>query len=403
MVYIRSRQGTVDYAKHLNSLGIKSSFFHGGLTSEEKNNKLQDWLSEKTLVMVATNAFGMGIDKPNVRHVIHLQIPESIESYFQEAGRAGRDGKTSRAILYYNNYDATFALEQFTRNLADSKFVKFVYQKLNAYFRMSYGEGELSTHDFNFAEFCERYNLPVSKTYNALRTLDRIGVIQLQEVFGRKCIVQFQISSNALLDYFDTDYELSLIGQRVLRLYGGIFEVPIKISIETVAKETERSVKQVIQVLRRMEEDKVIDLELLESDIQLHFLVSREDDRTINRLGREIDLLIKNTLDKVKATIAFINNDEICKSRQLLAYFGEENSDDCMVCSVCIKQANAVSEPKAILQVNIVGLLKDNGPLQAVDIANYLERDLYDITNELRDLIELDKIQIHLNNYYKVK
>lgn len=403
VIYIRSRQGTIDYARHLNSLGIKSSFFHGGLTSEEKNNKLQDWLTEKTPVMIATNAFGMGIDKPNVRHVIHLQIPESIESYFQEAGRAGRDGKPSRAILYYNNYDATFALDQFTRNLANSKFVKFVYQKLNAYFRISYGEGELSTHDFNFSDFCERYKLPISKSYNALRTLDRIGVIQLQEVFGRKCIVQFQISSNALLDYFDTNYELSLIGQRILRLYGGIFEVPIKISIETVAKETERSVQQVIQVLRKMEEDKTINLELLESDVQIHFLVSREDNRTINRLGREIDLLIKNTLDKVKATIDFIDNDEICKSKQLLSYFGEKDSESCMVCSVCIKQTTSVSKSKEVLQANIMGLLQEKGALQAIDIANYLECDLYEITDEIRDLIELNKLEIHLNNYYKVK
>lgn len=402
ILYVRSRKGTAMYSMHLNSLGIKSTFFHGGLNTEEKNERLHSWLNEETSVIVATNAFGMGIDKSNVRNVIHVQIPESIESYFQEAGRAGRDGQASRSVLLYDNYDPTQTLQQYTRNLASLTFLKIVYKKLNTFFQVSYGEGDLTTHDFSFSEFCERYDLPLTKTHNALKTLDRIGVIQLNHIYGRKCIVQFLVPSHVLLDYFDRDRELELIGQNILRLYGGIFEVPTRVSVEIVAQRAQRSVNAVLNAIKKMHKDGIIDLELFESDVQLHFLVPREDDRTLNRLGREVDILNNNIIQKIKQTIRFVTNDSVCKSKQLLAYFGEKKTEDCGICSVCLKKKNNTTNIKAPLETLILELIEEQGPLEAANIAQQLNLPLSVVIEKLRSMLERKLIKLHQYNSYQL-
>lgn len=402
ILYVRSRKGTATHSAHLNSLGIKSTFYHGGLSTEEKNERLHAWLNEETLVMVATNAFGMGIDKANVRHVIHIQIPESIESYFQEAGRAGRDGLPARAVLLYDNYDPTRTLQQYTRNLADLVFLKLLYRKLNSNFQISYGEGDLTTHDFNFSTFCERYKLPLTKTHNALQTLDRIGIIQLSHVYGRKCILQFLVPSEVLLNYFDQHRELAHIGQNILRMYGGIFEVPTRVSVEIVATRAERSVNRVLDAIRKMHHDNIIDLELFESDIQLHFLVPREDDRTLNRLGKEVDLLNKNIIRKIKQSIAFVTDDSQCKSKQLLAYFGENMLEDCNICSVCLQKQKSTEVTEQKGEMAIIRIITEQGPQDATSIAHQLNLPIASTIDLLRSMLERKIIKLHQYNTYQL-
>lgn len=400
ILYVRNRRATLEYSKFLNKLNIKSTYFHGGLSTEDKNSRLQSWLNEETPVMVATNAFGMGIDKPNVRHVIHLQIPESLESYFQEAGRAGRDGKSARSILLYNNYDPEQTINQYTRNLASLDFLKSIYRKLNTFFQISYGEGDFTSHDFSFSEFCTRYDLPLTKTHNALKTLNRIGVLELEQIYGRKCILQFIVSNQTLLNYFMRNQEIEHIGQNILRMYGGIFEVPTRISVEAVAKRTQKSVNAVLTAIKKMGLENIIKLELYESDVQIQFLVPREDDRTLNRMGKEIDQLNKNILKKIQQCIRFVENNSICKSRQLLAYFGEKKSDNCGICSVCLKMYNQVNKvQKQDIKIQILDLLKENIALEATEISNRLHLPLTDTIEVLRNMLELKKIKLHFNTY----
>ena len=159
IVYVRNRKGTTEISDQLNSLGIYVIFYHGGISSKEKSQKLQSWRSGAISTMVATNAFGMGIDHPNVRFVIHLQIPESLESYFQETGRAGRDGEMASAVLLYNGYDKILVKTQFVDSLPTTSDLKKIYRTLNNYFQIPYGEGEFTKHNFNFSEFCQAYSL----------------------------------------------------------------------------------------------------------------------------------------------------------------------------------------------------------------------------------------------------
>ncbi len=158
IVYVRSRKSTIEISEQLNSLGISATFYHGGISAKEKAQKLQEWRNRTFSTMVATNAFGMGIDHPNVRFVIHLQIPESLESYFQEAGRAGRDGEYASAVLLYNEYDKMYVKQQFVDSLPTTSDLKSTYRNLNNYFQISYGEGEFTKHNFSFSEFCKTYN-----------------------------------------------------------------------------------------------------------------------------------------------------------------------------------------------------------------------------------------------------
>ena len=170
IVYVRTRRSAVETSSHLNSLGIKSDFFHGGIPANEKTKKLEAWKNGTSPTIVATSAFGMGIDLATVAHVIHIQLPESLESYFQEAGRAGRDGNRATATILYNAYDKQLVTKQFIASLADVDLLKFIYKKLNNYLQISYGEGVFTTHGFNFEDFCKTYSLNTLQVFNGLNT-----------------------------------------------------------------------------------------------------------------------------------------------------------------------------------------------------------------------------------------
>ena len=185
IIYVRNRKATQNLSAALNSFGFKATFFHGGLPTLEKTKKLDDWTHERTPIMVATTAFGMGIDKANVRLVIHINLPESLESYYQEAGRAGRDNKSSNAIIIYNEQDKINLKNQFIKTLPKVEFLKVLYRKLSSFFQISYGEGAFTTHQFNFNAFCLHYNFNPTLVFNGINTLDRMGVLKLSQQFGQ--------------------------------------------------------------------------------------------------------------------------------------------------------------------------------------------------------------------------
>jgi len=403
IIYVRSRKTAVETSSHLNSLGIDSIFYHGGISAKERKKQMQAWRSGKVPTMVATNAFGMGIDHPNVRFVIHTQLPESLESYFQEAGRSGRDGNYSRAVVLYNEYDKILVKKQFVDALPTPKDLKNLYRKLNNYFQVSYGEGEFDNYSFNFTDFCNTYKLNTLLIYNGLNSLDRLGIIQLSKEFGRKSTLQFLIPSEKLLQYFEKNLLASVIGKTLLRLYGGIFETPTNINLDLVASKTGQTVTTIISVLQKMEQQEIILLTLHITDASITFLVPREDDKTINVVAKEIETLNQKKASQVASVLQYIENDKVCKSLQLVQYFGETTSEVCGICSVCTSKKNTTPKKEIKLIAEKINILLEESEMTSREISETLTFTETKVLKVLTLLLDSGKIGINVKNQYFIK
>lgn len=400
IVYVRSRNSAAEIHNRLESLGFSSTFYHGGISSDLKKKRLEDWLSGRTSVMVATNAFGMGIDNPSVRYVIHVQLPDSLESYFQEAGRAGRDGDLATAVIIYNDYDKELVKKQFVDSLPTVKGLKLIYRKLNSYFQISYGEGEFTQHSFNFNDFCKTYDLNTLLTFNGLNSLDRLGVIQLSKEFGRKSVIQFLVSSEILLKYFETDTLSSVVGKTILRVYGGIFDAPTKINLDLISSKTGQKVDDIIEVLKKMEQREFLSLKLFTTDASLTFLKPREDEKTINPLAKEIENLNDKKASQVASVLGYVKNDSACRSRQLVAYFGELNSKVCGICSVCASSVSVANkEEKKLISEKILIMLEER-EMNSREISEKLTFNEAKILHVLQLLMDAEKINVNSKNEY---
>ncbi|WP_341216833.1 RecQ family ATP-dependent DNA helicase [uncultured Wocania sp.] len=402
IIYVRNRKLTLELSSFLSSKNITATHYHGGLSNDEKDKNMTAWINNQKQVMVATNAFGMGIDKPDVKTVIHLNLPESIESYFQEAGRVGRNGDKAFAVILKNNSDAVLVKNQFLKVLPTVNFVKQVYRKLCSYFQISYGEGEYITNDFDFNSFCKTYNFSSILCYNALLLLDRNSVITLSKQFKNKVTVQFIISSSALFNYLETHQELNLIVKSMLRMYGGIFDHITKIDLKRIAEKASVTESELINALHELKNNQIISLDLAKTDAQITFIQPREDDKTINRIAKIIEQQNKLKQQQVKSMLDYIENDTVCKSMQLLTYFGEKEIEPCGICSVCVetKKEKAPQDLKS-LKNSIIELL-ETGELSSRQINTNIEASEKDIKTVLKLLLEHGIINITPTNTYKL-
>lgn len=402
IIYVRNRKLTLDVSTFLNSKNISATHYHGGLTNAEKDTNMALWVQNKKQVMVATNAFGMGIDKPDVKTVIHLNLPESIESYFQEAGRVGRNGDKAFAVILKNNSDEVLVKNQFLSVLPTVDFVKQVYRKLCSYFQISYGEGEYETFDFDFNSFCKTYSFSTILAYNALLLLDRNSVITLSKQFKNKVSVQFIISSSTLFSYLENHTNFNLIVKSMLRMYGGIFDHDSKIDLSKIAEKASTTENMVTQVLQKLESDEVINLHLAKTDAQVTFIEPREDDKTINRIAAIIEQQNELKQQQVKSMLAYVENDSVCKSMQLLAYFGEKDAKPCGICSVCTSTKKTVKpQDTNVIKKRIIELLEtgDQSSRNMIAALNCTETELKSV---LKLLLEHDIISITPTNTYKL-
>ncbi|MEM1001242.1 MAG: RecQ family ATP-dependent DNA helicase [Bacteroidota bacterium] len=401
IVYVRTRKASKELSIKLNEVGYSSAYFHGGLSSEEKRIRLNDWLDNRTSIMVATTAFGMGIDKQDVDTVVHYNLPESLESYYQEVGRAGRNGLPARAVLIHKSIDEHLLYQQFIGNLPTIGDIKLVYKRLCNYFQIAYGEKVNEAFQFNFRKFCDVYNLKGQLSYNCLEILDRNSVISLNQQFSYKTEIQFIIDNHSLFSYLERNKDLDHVVKTILRTYGGIFDYNTKVNLDLVLKKLKINEKDLILMLKKLEKDGIISLKLANSDSEITFTKPREDNVTINPflpiMNRQID--IKKT--QVASVIDYLKNNRVCRQVQILEYFGEKERTPCGICSVCESKSKAHYNNRTIqdlvLEAIKVKILSSRELIQSLDF------DSEQILQSLRDLLEEDRITITKSNKYKCK
>lgn len=403
IIYVRSRNATQEISMELREYGYKVDAFHGGLSGKEKTKRLSSWLREDVNVMVATNAFGMGIDKPNVRQVIHLNLPESIESYFQEAGRAGRDELPATATIITNKSDIPLLKNQFVKTLPDLEFVIQIYKRLSSNFRIAYGEGLETTHDFNFSDFCNRYNFNTIKAYNALQLLDRISILKLSQQYQKLAFLQFIIPNKQLFHYLEENQKVEPIVKSILRTYGGIFENKMPVNLSSVGKKVNTTEAEVISTLNQLYKDKIVEFEHQQNDASITFLVPREDESSIYPFSKYIKEQAGNKTRKIDAILEYVENDTICRSKQLLEYFGEKNVSQCGICSVCNPAEKQFKKDLIRRMYKDIIELLENGEKNSRQIVAELSYPEAGILKVLKLMMEKEIISLTPTNHYKLK
>ena len=401
IIYVRNRKSCLDISGQLNSLGFKATYYHGGLSSKEKDKNMQLWMNEGAQVIVATNAFGMGIDKANVKTVIHIQLPENLENYYQEAGRAGRNGEKAFAVLLTSPSDIIQAQSQFLNILPDKKFLNLMYVKLCNYFQIAYGEGINEQYTFNLNHFCLKYSFPTVKTYNAMQFLDRQGILNLSQEFSEKITLQFLIPSKEVIRYTSLNPNDEEIILAILRTYPGIYEMQTAFNLQLIAKKSNHKESEIQAVLHKLKEKEIIEYHSKNNDSTLIFNEVREDERTISRVSKYLENQNQLKKEQLQSVLNYIAEKKVCKSKLILSYFGEKAAFDCGICSFCITKKKKKIDSTS-LSAAIISLLELED-LTSRDIQSKTKNNPDEVIFTLQVLLENNIILVQPNNKYTLK
>lgn len=399
IIYVRNRKACSDISTQLQARGFTATFYHGGLSPKEKEKNMQLWMDGKVQAMVATNAFGMGIDKADVKTVIHVQLPENIESYYQEAGRAGRNGDKAFAVLLSSPSDALTAENQFLGSLPDRTFLTSVYIKLCNYLQVAYGEGLDEEFSFNLNQFCLQYDFPPQKTFNALQFLDRQGILTLSQEYSEKISLRFIIESKEVLRYMSLNPADEEILLAILRTYPGIYETKTAFNLPFIAKKSNAEPGKVLKLLERLKERSIVEYVARNNDSAIVFNEVREDEHTINRISRHLEAQNSLKREQLQSVLEYVKTDK-CKNRLILEYFGEKTQTDCGICSYCLEKPEP--EKNVSLPEKIIGLLNIR-EMDSREIQQLTETSESDIIFALQNLLENNLISLRPNNQYTLK
>lgn len=338
IVYMRSRKGTVQMAQMLQKVGISSHFYHAGLSSEERARRQQAWIEDKIRVMVCTNAFGMGIDKPDVRLVLHLELPDSLEAYFQEAGRAGRDGLNAHAVILLGPSDRDDLRQKSLGLFPDLPHIKKTYLALANYLNLAVGHGQNQTFAFDINDFLQQYKLPAAKTYHALDIMAKEGLIDLSTNFKVPSRLKILAGRTALYDYQLRHSKADALIKTLLRSYGGLDLEYGAIYEKGLAYRSGLDLSTVQELLQTMHERKLIDYIPQNSDSTLTFLHHRFEAKYLTISPENLQQRYQTLEKRVDAVCDYTEQDIRCRSVVLLHYFGEKQSAPCGKCDVCRAQ-----------------------------------------------------------------
>ena len=348
IVYTRSRKRTKEFAELLNDAGIPATFYHAGLDTAVKDERQRAWQDDKTRVMVATNAFGMGIDKPDVRVVIHIDCPDSVEAYFQEAGRAGRDGFKAYAVLLYNDNDKRKLEKRISDTFPEKDFIGEVYEHLAYFYQIGVGSGYGHTFEFSIDKFCHAFRHFPIQVDSALKILNRAGYIEYTEEQDNQARVMFTVSRNELYRLENTSPNEEKIITALLRNYGGLFTDYNYIDESFIASQCALQPHQVYMILKGLSQRHILHFIPQKKTPYIRYTQRREDKEHIQLMPAIYEERKAQFTERIHAIIEYASNDSVCRSRQLLRYFGEGNNHDCCQCDVCLshRKEGMVSEPQ---------------------------------------------------------
>ena len=369
IVYVRNRKKTQVIAEWLQSVGISATFYHAGLDAKTRDERQDLWMRGKVKVMAATNAFGMGIDKPDVRLVIHMDLPDSIEAYFQEAGRAGRDLKPAEAFLLVSDADVKQLEDNLQQSFPEMDRIKLIYKALGNYLQIPIGAGKGEMYPFVMGDFAKTYGFSVMEVFSTLKLLEKEGLLALSDSFDepskvwikapREDLYRFQVAFPA----FDTFIKY------MLRNLPGVLSDFVKFSEETAAQKTGLTLDQVIEQLKKMESYNFLTYIPRKDKPQIQLMTELLDTKYFTLSKENYADRKRDALERVKAVIDFVNNDQECRSIQLLRYFNEVSKKACGRCDVCVSHSDRVMGNKAYgdISKSIMALLRDK-PMSVVEV-----------------------------------
>ena len=336
IVYVRNRKRAKDLVLYLQQRGIASDFYHAGLTPAERSTRQDAWMKDNPRIMIATNAFGMGIDKPNVRTVVHMDLPDSLEAYFQEAGRAGRDEQKSYAVLLVNKADAATLRGQFEANFPEMREIRRIYQALGSYLQLAVGGGEGESFDFDFGDFTERFKFEALKTYTCFRILEQDGWLTLSEAVMQPPRIMVLIDREKLYDYQLRNPATERVLKGILRALPNVMGDFATFSETQIAQFLKMSAVEMVAIFHKFHNDGVIDFRPRKEKPQLTLLRERTDAQYLTIDWALYMFRKKRAEARLNKSIEYAEL-EICRSQQLLNYFGQTNAPICGVCDVCVE------------------------------------------------------------------
>ena len=393
IVYVRNRKRTQVIADWLNSVGVLATYYHAGLDTKTRDERQDLWMKGKVKVIVATNAFGMGIDKPDVRLVVHMDLPDSIEAYFQEAGRAGRDLKPSEAMLLVSPADIKKLQDDLTQSFPELDRIKLIYNALGNYFNIPVGAGENVSYPLVISEFAKHYGFSVLEVFHTLKILEKEGFLILSDSFDEPSKVMIKASRDEIYGFQVNNPQFSELIKCMLRSLPGLMTDFVKINEEVLAKRVGVPLEELQKQLKTLDDYHFLTYLPRNDKPQVLFLSEFVDTKHFNLSKENYHSRKKDAEARVKAVIDFVNNDEECRSVQLLRYFNEETCKTCGQCDVCLKQGkNRV--PYGTIEEKLRSVMREESQSVREVLSKCGEYDDAKVLDSIRFLIDNGVIQM---------